>query len=654
MRQLYRNYEMFDFIRKHTKVTMALLFLLIVPSFILLGVNRDNSSREQGVIVAKVDGKEIVRSEWDRAHQNEIDRLRASMPSLDVKLLDSPEARYATLERMVRDRVIAATADKFKLSTSDQRLAHELQQNPEIASLRRPDGTLDMERYRQLLGSQGMSPEMFEANVRADLSNRQVLVGVGVSGFASNSAADLALNAYFEKREIQLARFNAADFAAKLNPTDADLELFYKANEKLFQAPEQANIEYVLLDLDAVKKNITVNETDLKTYYEQNAQRLSGAEERRASHILIASPKTAPATEREKAKAKAEELLAVVKKSPDTFADVARKNSQDPGSAPNGGDLDFFARGAMVKPFEDAAFSMNKGAISGVVESDFGYHIIKLTDIKVPKQRSFGEMRPELEADLKKQQAQKKFSETAEAFTNGVYEQSDSLKSVADRLKLEIKSASHVTRQPSAGATGVLASPKFLAALFAPDAIEKKRNTEAIEIAPSQLASGRIIEYAPAHTQPFAEVKDIVRQRWLAQRGAEDARKEGIAKLAAWKTAPASATLSSPVLVSRDQTQKLPPPVVDAALRVDAGTLPAFSGVDLGAQGYAIVKVGKVMPRDARDEATAKQERNQYTQWWTSAENMAYYNSLKERFKAEILVARPVGGKANADEGVTQ
>ncbi|HEX5285742.1 MAG TPA: SurA N-terminal domain-containing protein [Polaromonas sp.] len=645
---------MFDFIRKHTKVTMALLFLLIVPSFILLGVNRDNSSRDQGVVVAKVDGKEIVRSEWDRAHQNEIDRLRASMPSLDVKLLDSPEARYATLERLVRDRVIAAAADKFKLSTSDQRLAHELQQNPEIASLRRPDGTLDMERYRQLLGSQGMSPEMFEANVRADLSNRQVLVGIGASGFASNSAADLALNAYFEKREIQLARFNAADFAVKLNPTDADLEQFYKANEKLFQAPEQASIEYVLLDLDAVKKNITVNETDLKTYYEQNAQRLSGAEERRASHILIASPKTAPATEREKAKAKAEELLAVVKKSPDTFADVARKNSQDPGSAPNGGDLDFFARGAMVKPFEDAAFSMNKGAISGVVESDFGYHIIKLTDIKVPKQRSFGEMRPELEADLKKQQAQKKFSETAEAFTNGVYEQSDSLKSVADRLKLEIKSASHVTRQPSAGATGVLASPKFLAALFAPDAIEKKRNTEAVEIAPSQLASGRIIEYAPAHTQPFAEVKDIVRQRWLAQRGAEEARKEGIAKLAAWKTAPASATLSSPVLVSRDQTQKLPPQVVDAALRVDASALPAFSGVDLGAQGYAIVKVGKVMPRDARDEATAKQERNQYTQWWTSAENMAYYNSLKERFKAEILVARPVGGKANADEGATQ
>ena len=135
---------MFDFIRKHTKITMALLFLLIVPSFILFGLDGYNRSREKGVVVAKVDGKDIIQSEWDRAHQAEVDRVRASMPTLDAKLLDSPEARYATLERMVRDRVIATAAEKFRLTTSDQRLARELQQSPEIASLRRPDGTLDM------------------------------------------------------------------------------------------------------------------------------------------------------------------------------------------------------------------------------------------------------------------------------------------------------------------------------------------------------------------------------------------------------------------------------------------------------------------------------------------------------------------------------
>jgi len=632
---------MFDFIRKHTKWTMALLFLLIVPSFILVGMN-NKPAAEKGAVVAKVDGVEITQPEWDREHLREVDRLRASMPTLDAKLLDSPEARYATLERMVRDRVVVVAADKLKLSTSDQHLARELQSSPEIAALRRGDGSLDMDRYRQLLGAQGMSPEIFEANVRTDLSRRQVLAGVANSALSSGANADLALNAYFEKREIQLARFNPADYAAKLTATDAELEQFYKANEKLFQAPEHASIEYMVLDMESVKKGIAINEADLKTYYEQNARQLSGVEERRASHILIAAPKTASAEEREKAKVKAEELLAAVKKSPESFAEVARKNSQDPGSAPNGGDLDFFARGAMVKPFEDAAFSMNKNDISNVVASDFGYHIIKLTDIKSPKLRSFEELKPTLVAELQNQQAQKKFSETAEAFSNGVYEQSESLKPIAERLKVDIKTAENVTRQPAAGATGILANAKFLNAIFSPDSIEKKRNTEAIEVGPNQLVSGRIVQYAPARTQPFAEVKDKVRKGWLAQRSAEAARTDGAAKLAAWKAAPTMAgSLGSPMTVSREQAPQLPVQVSEAVLRADVTTLPVLTGIDLGDQGYAIVRINKVITRDAPAETAAKQERSQYGQWWTSAETLAYYDSLKERFKADILVARP-------------
>ncbi len=604
---------MFDFIRKHTKITMGLLFLLIVPSFVLFGLDGYSQNQDKSPVVAKVDGQAILQSEWDRAHLVEVDKLKASMPSLDAKLLDSPEAKYATLERLVRDRVLIAAMAKSKLSASDQRLARELQSNPNIAALRRPDGTLDMERYKQLLGSQGMSPEMFEASVRTDLSVRQVLMGVMGSGFSSNVAADTALNAYFEKRDVQVARFATADYAAKLNPTDADLEQFYKANANLFQAPEQANIEYLLFDVETIKKSIVVAEADLKTYYEQNIQRLGGKEERRASHILIASAKSVPEADRQKAKAKAVELAAQVKKAPDTFAEVARKNSQDPGSAPAGGDLDFFARDAMVKPFSDAAFALNKGDISDVVESEFGYHIIKLTDIKAPKQRTFEEMKPELEADIKKQQAQKKFSETAEGFTNSVYEQADSLKPTADRLKLELKTAIGLTRQPTPGASGPLANSKFLNAIFNADTIEKKRNTEAVEVASNQLISGRVTQYTPARTRPLAEVKDIVRQRWLAQQGAEEARKDGAAKLAAWKAAPATAVLPAALSVSRDQPQNQPIQVVDAALRADVATLPALAGVDLGAQGYVIVKVLKVLPRDASLEAAAKQERSQYT-----------------------------------------
>jgi peptidyl-prolyl cis-trans isomerase D len=410
----------------------------------------------------------------------------------------------------------------------------------------------------------------------------------------------------------------------------------------MFQAPEQANIEYIVLDLESVKKSISLNEADLKSYYDQNAVRLSGNEQRRASHILINATKDATEADRQKARTKAEEILQMVRKLPESFADLAKKYSQDTGSAVNGGDLDFFARGAMVKQFEDAAFSMKKGDVSELVASDFGYHIIKLTDIKTPKQRSFEELRAGIETDLKSQQAQRKFAETAESFTNGVYEQSDSLKPIADKLKLDIKTASNVTRKATPGSSTPAFNEKFLAALFSPDAVDKKRNTEAIETAPSQLMAGRIVQYTPARTVPFNDVRSVVRDRVVSARATELAKKDGLEKLAVWKATPATATLPVATVVSRDQSQSIKPQLLAAALRTPNTTLPVFVGVDLGELGYSVIKVNKILQRPAPTPEVVKQDVAQYSQWWANAENQAYYSLLKERFKVEILTARPL------------
>lgn len=632
---------MFESIRKHTKIAMLLLFLLIVPSFVLVGIDASYFSGSSPA-VAHVDGADITQAEWDNAHRMESDRRRAEQPQLDAKLLDTPEARYATLERMVRDRVLQAASKKMNMLTSDAKLARSLQEIPQIAALRKPDGTLDSEGYRALVAAQGMTPEGFEATMRRDLAVSQVLGGVLGSSFATAAQANAALDPLFQRREIQVAVFKTADFTGKVQPTDEDLQAYYKAHPEQFQQAEQATVEYVVLDIASLRDSIVLNEDDLRTYYKENVDRMAGKEERRASHILITASKDAPAADREKAQARAVELLAQARKSPGSFAELAKKNSQDPGSATQGGDLGFFARGAMVKPFEDAAYALNKGEISEVVESDFGYHIIQLTDIKAPRKPSFEELRASMEADLKQQQAQRKFAEVAETFANTVYEQADSLQPVVDKLKLKIQTAKGVVRTPVAGANGALAHPKFLEALFSSDSLENKRNTEAVEFGTSQMVAGRVAEYTPARTLAYEEVQAQVRQRYVAEKAAELARKEGQAKRAAWAENAASATgLSAPMVVARDLPLNQPRAVLDAVLGANTDTLPAWTGVDLGAQGYAVAKVNRVVPLEAPEPQLAQQRQQQYAQWWSTAEGLAYYETLKQRFKVQIKAPRP-------------
>ena len=623
---------------------MLFLFLLIIPSFVLVGIDSNYFSGGSPV-VARIDGHDITQADWDNTHRAESDRIRAEQPSIDAKLLDSPSARYAMLERMVRDRVLQVAVQKMHITTSDAKLASSLQEIPQIAALRRADGTLDAEAYRALVGSQGMTPEGFEANMRRDMAISQVMGVVIGTSFALPAQANVALDALFQRREIQVAHFLPKDFAGQVQPTEAQLQAYYQQHPALFQQAEQASVDYVVLDLDGVRAGIKLNEDDLQTYYKENVARLAGKEERRASHILIAAPKDAPAAEREKAKERATQLLEEVRKTPASFAEVAKKSSTDTGSVGQGGDLGFFSSGAMVKPFEDAAFALKKGEISDMVESDFGYHIILLTDIKTPRQPSFEELRPEIEADLKQQQAQRQYAEVAEAFTNDVYEQSDSLQSVADKLKLKLQTAQGVTRTPAPGAVGPLASEKFLQALFSTDSLEHKRNTEAVEIGTNQMVAGRVTQYTPARTLAFDEVQAKVKQLYIDEKSAELVHKEGEAKLAVWTEKPASATgLSVPMIISRDQPQSQPSAVVDAALSAKTDALPAWVGVNLGSEGYAIAKVNQVLA-DTPSPDQAAQRLQQYQQLLANAEGLAYYEMLKTRYKVQIKVPRPTAAQ---------
>ncbi len=624
---------MFDLIRSNTKALMFVLVVLIIPSFVFLGVEGYSGFSEGRVEVAEVAGQPITQAEWDAAHRAQVERMRSQAPDVDLRLLDSPQMKQQTLEALVRERVVRVAASKLRLGVSDERLQRLFVEDPQFAFLRKPDGSINTE----LLNAQGMSAEQFAQQLRQDLAMRQVLLGVADTALGASTPTSTALDALLQRREVRIARFEAKTYADQIKPTEAEMAAYYNdpARADAFMAPERAKVEYLVLDLDALAKDIVVSEEDLRKHYAENAARYSTPEERRASHILIKAERAAPAAEREKARAEAAALQAEAKKNPDAFAELAKKHSDDPGSAAQGGDLDFFARGAMTQPFEEAAFGMKTGEISDVVESDFGYHVIKLTGVRGGGKRSFEEARGEIEAEVKQQLAQRKFAEAAETFTNTVYEQSDSLQPAAEKLGLEVQAAEGVTRAPAPAAEGALANPTFVAALFSDDALRNKRNTEAVEVGANRLASGRVLEHTPSRKLPLEEVKEQVREQFVAEKAAGLARKEGEAKLAAWKSGAPAEALEPSITVSREQSQTLPRSLIDAVMSTPANTLPAWTSVDFGDQGYAVVRIDKLLPRDP-SAGDRQQLQQQYARLWGAAEAEAYYTALRNRYKAEV------------------
>lgn len=622
---------MFEFVRTHTKLLQFVLVLLIFPSFVFFGIQGYSRFGEGGTnTVAKVDGRNVTQAEWDQAHQRQVERMRQQMPTVDVKLFDNPAAKRETLEALVRERVLLAAAVHRNLLVGDERLQRQFVEDPQFAGLRNADGSVN----QAILAAQGLTSQDFVAQLRQELGMQQVLRGVSGSALPTPAVADLALDALLQRRQLALARFDAKSYAAKIQPGDAQIEAYYKAHESEFSAPEQASIEYVVLDLETIKKGIAVPDDEARKYYAENASRYTVAEERRARHILIAADKDAAADVKQKAKARAEALLAEARKSPASFADLAKKNSADAGSAAQGGDLDFSGRGGMVaKPLEDAVFAMKVGEIGELVTSEFGYHIVKLEAVRGGEKKPFESVRGEIDDEIRKQLAARRWAEAAEQFTNTVYEQSDSLQPVIDKLKLDKRTAS-VRRQPSPGASGALASQKLLDAVFANDAVRNKRNTDAVEVGPNQLASARIVQHQPARTLPLAEVRDRVRERVIAVEAGNAARKDGEARLAQLKQS-GQGELTEKLTVSRVESQNLPPRVLDAALKLDPAKLPGFVGVDLGETGYVVVKLEAVLSRQTPSDDNLRL-RTQYAQSWTSAETRAYLDALKTRYKAEV------------------
>ena len=628
---------MFEFIRTHQRLMQFVLLLLIFPSFAFFGLEGYTRLRDGGNAVAKVAGQSITQQELDAAQREQMERFRQMYgQQFDPAIFDTPGAKRDILNNLIAQKAMAAEAARNRLSVSDQSLQQTILDIPYLTT---PDGKFDSERYKALLAVQGLTPAMYAARLRQDMALQQLNAAIQTTAFAPKSVATRLSDLNEQEREVQELAFKTSDYVSQVKITDDMLKEYYNRNGGQFEIPEQVKAEYVVLNSDSVAAQIAVTDADIKSYYEQNAKRYSVDEQRRASHILIAVNKDAPNADKVAAKAKAEKLLVQLRKNPGDFAKLAKENSQDPGSAERGGDLGFFGKGMMVKPFEDAAYKLKQGEISDLVQSDFGYHIIQVTAIKPASVKTLDEVKGEIAAEIKKQLAAKKYAELAEIFTSTVYEQADSLKPVADKLKLKIETASNLTREPNPATApdAPFNNPKFLRALFSDDAIKNKHNTEAVEVAPNTLIAGRVAEYKAAAKRPFEEVRAIVRERVTQIEAAKLAKKTGEAKLAELKAKDDATGFAAVRIISRIKNQGLSGEAFTAVMKADVSKLPAYIGVELPAQGYGVYRINKVAQAATPDTARRQAEQQQITNALAQQEMLAYIDVLKKKAKAEIL-----------------
>jgi peptidyl-prolyl cis-trans isomerase D len=611
-----------------------LLALLIVPSFVLVGIS-SYQNRGGDNSVATVDGQAVTQQDWENAQRQQMDQYRRMLGErFDPKMFETPEAKQAILDNLVAERSVNRELAKGNLTVSDASIQKAIM---DIPTFRKEDGSFDMEKYKAVLASQGMSPAMFDQRMRHDMAVQQLVGSVQSTAFTPRSITTRLSDLNEQEREVEELMFPVAEYAAKVSVTPEMVKAYYDKHPEQFQVPEQVKANYIVFDPAAVESQVSVSDAEIADAYNKNKDKLGTPEKRTASHILIAVKKGASADEQAKAKAKAGQVLAEVRKNPNDFAKIAKAESQDPGSAELGGDLGTVEKGVFVKPVEDAIFALKDGQVSDLVQSEFGYHIIKVTSVKPASVKTLDEAKPEIAAELKKQKMSKKYSELAELFTNTVYEQADSLKPAADKLGLKIETVDGLTRTPNPKlGPAPYNNAKFLAALFSVDSIKNKRNTEAVEVAPSTLVAGHVVEFRPASKRPLSEVEADIRQRVTQDEAMRLAKQAGDAKMAAVKASGDAAGFSAPKTLSRAKAPAINPTAAMAVMKADASKLPAYVGVEIPGQGYGLYRVSKVSQPAQPDQARRKQEAEQITQVLGQQEMYGYIEALKHKAKAKV------------------
>lgn len=612
--------------RTHKRWMMFIAMIFIIPSFVVTGIYSYNRMSDSENDLATVGDTSITMMDFDNAKRQYLDNFRRQMgQSFKPNMLDTAEARASILAALISDRAISLEIASEYMNVGEADAINLVKQAPAFQR----DGKFSTEAYQQFLNSMGKSDEQFVLELRRDLTRQMLLSSVSQTTQASNTVAQRIHDLLTEERTIRTFEIKPTAFLKSVSVTDAEAQSYYDQNKSLFAVPESVDIEYVVLSPESYK-NIKASEDDIKTFYEQNLQRFSTPEERRASHILIAVNNEKSDAD---AKKEADEIYKQLQADPSKFAQLAKSKSADPGSARQGGDLGFFQKGMMVPEFDNGVFSGKKGDLVAPVKTQFGYHIIKIVDVKPAQAKPLKEVRGEIEALYQQQAAIRAFAEDAENFSNMVYEQSESLQPVAERFGLKIQTVKNVTRDFE----DQLINPNVIEALYGFDVLEDKRNSNAIEVASNTLLSARVTAHHKQTVKTFDEVKGDIVATLKNQKATEAARAQGsadIAKLLDKKSA--SGKFGDKTVISRERPGAYAYEVVTAALRPDANKLPTYTGVQTQDGSYFVIEVQSSKKIEASPEQLAMRKA-ELAQLYSNPEQAAFISGLETKFGTQIL-----------------
>ena len=627
--------------REHKRWLMVIAMVFIIPSFVVTGIYSYNRMTQSDNSIVKVGEVSITPENFDLAKRQQLERLRQEMgESFHASLLDTPQAREDLLRMLMDEAAINQVVAKNHISVSEAQ-AVALIKNADALKV---DGKFSAERYEQFLRSQGKSDQQFVMEIRNDLAKEAVVSGVSATYPVPKALTEQFYEILTEERSVRTLVLPADDYLDKVAVTDEEIKAYYNAHLKDFLSPEHIKAQYVVFSPDAFS-NQKASLDDLKTFYEHNKQRWTVPEERRASHILIEF-----GDDKEAARKKAEELANEVKADPSKFAELAKANSVDTGSAEQGGDLSFFGRGVMTKAFEDAVFNAKKGDIVGPIETEFGWHVIYVTDIHPAAVEPFEDVKSEIEREYAQQQAIREFSTHADEFTNLVYEQSDTLEPAAAKFGLKVETADFVTRN---GVTdpelSQIITEHVAESLFGTEALKEKRNTSAIEVSGNRLVSARVVEYFPEAERPLDEVKGLITDALKRQKAGAMAIEAGQAKLASVQQAKSVDGFGDEMWISRRAPQNQEVTVVNAALALPTAKLPSYTNAVLADGSYVVIYVKEAKKHEAKPEDLAGITR-ELSSVYGESDRRGYLDALEHSLGVEVQRPDFVKGEAKQTE----